>query len=85
MWDCPKCGTLNILGLSNCPTCGLARPEGAVSASVLPAADVSAAPDAPASDSLAGEDKGAEAATNKPEPQAPKKPASTENKASDKK
>jgi predicted nucleic acid-binding Zn-ribbon protein len=27
MWDCPKCGTLNILGLPNCPTCRAPRPE----------------------------------------------------------
>lgn len=57
MWDCEKCGTLGIMGLPNCPTCGASRPEGAVSATVLPAQDVSATPDAGPSDSLAGEEK----------------------------
>lgn len=27
-WDCPKCGTLQIIGdLETCPVCGAPRPE----------------------------------------------------------
>ena len=74
MWDCPKCGTLGIMGLEHCPTCGAPREEGYVAASVLPAEDVSAAPadEAGTSGSLAGEDEKT-AAADEPEPQAPKK------------
>jgi len=73
MWDCPRCGTMGILGLPNCPQCGLARPDDVVSALVLPAKDVSAAPDAAGPpDSLAGEQEGKADAAIDPEPQAPK-------------
>jgi hypothetical protein len=27
MWDCPKCGTLQITGLDNCPVCHHGRGE----------------------------------------------------------
>jgi len=74
MWDCPKCGCQSILDLPNCPQCGAKRPAGDVTAaSVLPAQDVSAAPDAAGDpDSLAGENKDTAAAIDS-EPQAPSK------------
>lgn len=70
MWDCPKCGTIGIMGLPNCPNCGAGRPEDSVSTLVLPAKDVSAVPetDAGVPDSLAGEDEEF-AAAGDPEPQ----------------
>jgi len=72
MWDCEKCQTQGISGLSNCPVCGAPRPEGAVSVLVLPAEDVSAASAvAGSSDSLAGEDEETAAAIE-PKPQTPK-------------